>query len=130
MGSVNLRREVLAMKRVVLIALAVLATSVPARAQIELTGSYTPILDEDYIERGPGSDLGDFTGRALNDEARAKALLYTSNQPSTVERQCLAQAPWVEMYRPRGISIWRAVDSVGRVIAWKLRRLPEGHGDD
>ena len=129
-GPEPLRRKVLArerslmngigLTRIVALAGGLLAMSVPAFAQIELTGSYTPLLYEDYIERGPGSDLGDFTGMPLNDEARAKALLYTSNLPSTVERQCLAQAPWVEMYRPRGISIWREVDGVGRVIAWKL----------
>src|SRR6187549_2019244 len=90
-----------------------LALSVPASAQIELTGSYEPLMYEDYIERGPGSDLGDFTGMPLNDEARAKALLYTSNLPSTLERQCLPQAPWVMQYRPRGISIWAEEDRDG-----------------
>jgi hypothetical protein len=39
----------------------VLAFTRPASAQIELSGSYVPLLYEDYIERGPGSDLGDFT---------------------------------------------------------------------
>ena len=50
------------MKRIFILLLGALATSVPASAQIELTGSYAPLLYEDYIERGPGSDLGDFTG--------------------------------------------------------------------
>ena len=90
----------------------VLAMGVPAYAQIELTGSYSPILYEDYIERGPGSDLGDFTGMPMTDEGRAKALLYTSNLPSTIERQCLAQAPWVLQYRPLGMRIWNEVDKV------------------
>ena len=97
---------------------ALLVVSVPAFAQIELSGSYSPRLYEDYIERGPGSDLGDFTGMPLTDEARAKALLYTSNLPSTYERQCLAQSPWVGVYRPRGFKIWSEVDDGGRVIAW------------
>jgi hypothetical protein len=114
MGPHAVRREILATFACLLLG------SAPAFAQIELSGSWAPILYEDYIERGPGSDLGDFTGMPLNDEARAKALLYTSNLPSTIERQCLAQAPWVQMYRPRGISIWRDVDDAGRVIAWKL----------
>jgi hypothetical protein len=39
------------------------------------------MICEDYIEaRGPGSDLGDFTGMPLNDDARAKALQHV--QPS------------------------------------------------
>src|SRR6266498_3765107 len=98
----------------------VLLLGVPAFAQVDLNGTYTLIMHEDYIERGPGSDLGDFTGMPLNDEARAKALLYTSNLPSTIERQCLAQAPWVGMYRPLGLRIWSEVDRDDRVVAWKL----------
>jgi hypothetical protein len=46
----------------------------------------------------------------MTDEGAAKALLYTSNLPSTIERQCLAQAPWVGMYRPLGMRIWSEVD--------------------
>ena len=63
----------------------------PAWAQVQLTGTYEDRLYEDYIERGPGSDLGDFTGMPMTDEARAKALSYTSNMPMTLERQCLSQ---------------------------------------
>ena len=116
MGSIFVRREVLTMRALVVV-FAVLAFSVPAYAQIELTGSYSPILYEDYIERGPGSDLGDFTGMPLTDEGRAKGLLYTSNLPSTIERQCLAQAPWVLQYRPLGMRIWSEVDKDDKVIA-------------
>jgi len=109
-----------AMRKIPLLLVGMLAAPVHVFAQVDLTGSWAPRLYEDYIERGPGSDLGDFTGMPMNDEARAKALLYTSNLPSTVERQCLPQAPWVMQYRPRGISIWSEEDGDGNVIAWKL----------
>jgi hypothetical protein len=92
----------------------------PAYAQVELGGSYSIRMYEDYIERGPGSFLGDFTGMALSDDGRAKALLYSSGLPSTIERQCLAQSPWVPQYRPLGLRIWSEVDTSGRVIAWVL----------
>ena len=108
------------MKRTLLFVVGLFAFGAPASAQIELTGSYSPILYEDYIERGPGSDLGDFTGMPMTDEGRAKALLYTSNLPSTIERQCLAQAPWVLQYRPLGMRIWSEVDKDDKVIAWKI----------
>jgi len=55
-----------------------LLPAAPAAAQSELTGTYMPVMHEDYIERGPGSFLGDFTGTPLTDEGRVKALLYTS----------------------------------------------------
>jgi hypothetical protein len=99
---------------------ALLAIGAPASAQIELTGSYSVRMFEDYIERGPGSDIGDFTGMPLSDEGRAKALSYTSNLPSTAERQCLAVSPWVGLYRPLGYRFWSEVDLDGRVIAWKI----------
>src|SRR4026208_1043216 len=108
MGSIFVRREVLTMRSLAVV-FAALAFSVPAYAQIELTGSYSPILYEDYIERGPGSALGDFTGMPMTDEGRAKALLYTSNLPSTIEPQRLAPAPGVGMYPPPGVRVWREV---------------------
>jgi len=104
----------------VFVLIGALATAVPAFAQFEFEGSYTIRMYEDYIERGPGSDLGDYTGMPLSDEGRAKALLYTSNQPSTVERQCLAQSPWVIQYRPLGLRVWTQTDRNGRVIAYVM----------
>src|SRR5437868_3561230 len=108
------------LRRIATVVCGLLAASIPVSAQIELTGSYSPRLYEDYIERGPGSFLGDFTGMPLTDEARAKALLYTSNIPSVIERQCLAQSPWVGLYRPLGLRIWSEIDKAGRVIAWNM----------
>src|ERR671918_2689027 len=92
-------------RRAVLVAGAVLAFALPASAQVDLTGSYQTRMYEDYIERGPGEFMGNYTGMPLSDEGRAKALLYTSNLPSTYERQCLAQSAGVFQYRPRGIQI-------------------------
>jgi hypothetical protein len=111
-----MRREILTL----ILACGLLAASAPASAQVELSGEWQSILYEDYIERGPGSDLGDFTGMPLNDDARAKALMYTSNLPSLIERQCLHVSPWVMGYRPRGLSIWSVKDDAGKVIAWKI----------
>ena len=82
MGSNTMRRALLAGLLVTL--------STPAFAQVELGGSYAIRMHEDYIERGPGSFLGDFTGMPLSDEGRAKALRDTPILPSTIERQCLA----------------------------------------
>ena len=101
-------------------ALAAALAAASAHAQIDLSGEWAAKVHEDFDDRVPGDVQGDFTGVPMNDEARAKALLYTSNLPSTAERQCLPQAPWVVQYRPRGISIWSEEDRDGNVIAWKL----------
>ena len=97
-----------------------LLSAAPAFAQFNIVGSYGNPMHEDYIERGPGSDLGDYTGMPLTDEGRAKALLYTSNLPSTIERQCLAQSPWVLQYRPLGMTIWAEEDENGRTLAYVI----------
>ena len=72
--------------RVVALVAVVVGASTPVVAQSEFTGSYRTLMHEDYIERGPGSFMGDFTGMPLTDDGRAKALLYTSNLPDTRER--------------------------------------------
>jgi hypothetical protein len=94
--------------------------SAPVRAQVELTGNYIALMHEDYIERGPGSFMGDFTGVPLSDDGRAKALLYTSNLPSTAERQCLAQSAGIFQYRPVAIRIYAELNDTGRVLAWVI----------
>ena len=79
-------------RRTVLLAFALVAIAMPASAQVDLTGPYQTRMYEDYIERGPGEFMGNFTGMPLTDEGRAKGLLYTSNLPSTYQRQCLPQS--------------------------------------
>ena len=107
--------------RIVLLACAIVGgTTSPARAQVELTGNYIALMHEDYIERGPGSFMGDFTGVPLSDDGRAKALLYTSNLPSTAERQCLAQSAGIFQYRPVAIRIYAELNDTGRVLAWVI----------
>ena len=106
--------------RGVLVASGLLLMSAPALAQTELSGAYATRMYEDYIERGPGEFMGNFTGMPLSDEGRAKALLYTSNLPSIIERQCLAQSAGVLQYRPVGFRIWSELDEDGKVRAWVI----------
>ena len=129
MGSDTMRCEILraswisclgdsVLRSVVFVAISMMST--PAFAQVELSGTYAIRMYEDYIERGPGSFLGDFTGMPMSDEGRAKALRYSSSQPSTIERQCIAQSPWVGLYRPLALRFWSEVDESGRVVAWVM----------
>jgi hypothetical protein len=98
----------------------IMSAARPAFAQVELTGAWNVLMYEDYIERGPGEFLGNFTGMPLSDEGRAKALQYMSDIPSMYERQCTAQSPGVFQYRPLGLRIWGETDADGRVLAWVL----------
>ena len=106
--------------RLLVFGCALVALASPAVAQIELSGVYSMRMYEDYIERGPGEFMGNFSGMPLSDEGRAKALLYTSNLPSVYERQCLAQSTGVFQYRPGGLEIWSELAEDGSVLAWVL----------
>ncbi len=98
-----------------------LLTRMPASAQVDLNGGWQSLEHEDWIERGPGSDPVDYTGLALTDAGREKALSYTYAQLSTVERQCLYYAPHYVVWGPQGIKIWSEHDpTTGAVIAWKI----------
>lgn len=100
---------------------AVLAAAAPSAAQVELTGNYSGRLYEDYMERGPGIDLGDYTGVPLTDDGRAKALLYTPTVGAMIEHQCLAYGPYSGQFRPSGVRIVSQVNREGEVEAWILR---------
>ena len=99
---------------------ALLTFSAPARAQMDLNGSWSTRMYEDYIERGPGEFMGNFSGMPLSDEGRAKALLYTSNLPSIIERQCLHQSAGILQYRPVGFRVWSELATDGSVLAWVI----------
>src|SRR6185503_16815070 len=73
MGSHTMRSQIL-------IAAALLLTSMagPAFAQFDLAGQWQALNQQDAMNRGPGPDLGDYTGLPINDEARSVALSYTA----------------------------------------------------
>ena len=104
----------------VVLAIGVLAAGTPASAQIDLTGSWSSRLYEDWMERCCGRDLGDYTGLAITEEARAKALSWDASLNSLRERQCLLFSPWAGQFQPQGVRVWSELDAGGRVIAWKL----------
>jgi hypothetical protein len=112
--------QLLTVSLIVVTVLMMMPLATPAAAQVDLTGSYTTRMYEDYIERGPGEFMGNYTGMPLTDEGRAKALLYTSNLPSIYERQCLPQSAGVFQYRPTGFRIWTENADDGSVVAWVI----------
>ena len=106
--------------RVLLLAVPLVLASAPAFAQIDLTGSWLSRLHEDYVERGPGSPLGDYLGLPLSEEGRARALAHDPTVPSMRERQCMPLSPWSILYRPLGIRMWSELDARGNIVAWKI----------
>jgi hypothetical protein len=98
-----------------------LAAAAPARAQVELSGSWAARNHEDALERGAGPYAVDYTGLPLNDDARDKALSYSASQLGMIERQCGLYPPHYIALGPFGLKIWNETDSIsGETIAWKI----------
>jgi hypothetical protein len=95
--------------------------SVPAFAQIDLSGNWAARQHEDWEERGPGPEAVDYLGLPINEEARSRALTYSTSALSLPERQCLYYAPHYLLIGPFPLKIWSESDPVtGTLVAWKI----------
>jgi glyoxylase-like metal-dependent hydrolase (beta-lactamase superfamily II) len=102
------------------LALGLLASS--AWAQVDLTGTWSPRYQEDFSERIPGPELGDYTGLPLTDGARRYAESWDPARLTLPEEQCRVHvSPYI--YRgPTNIAVWEDRDPNTReLIAIKHR---------
>jgi len=77
------------MKYLILAALAATALlSGTANAQINLSGTYAMTLNEDFPERLPGPEIGDYLGIPVNAAARAHAEAWDASLLTLPEYQC------------------------------------------
>jgi glyoxylase-like metal-dependent hydrolase (beta-lactamase superfamily II) len=90
------RRSVHALMLVVTIA----GSASPAFAQIDLTGMWAPIFDEDQVERIPGPDVGDYAGMPITDALRFRADSWDASILTLPEHQC---KPHPSTYGFRGV---------------------------
>jgi cyclase len=82
----------------------------PAGAQISLVGDWVGRYQEDFQDRVPGPDLGDYTGLPVNDAARRYADSWDPSRVSLLEHQC---EPYVSPHIYRGplqFRIWEEKD--------------------
>src|SRR6266550_4893606 len=80
-----------------------------AFGQMDFSGNWAPLYHEDYPERIPGPELGDYMGIPVNDAARLRADSYDADRISVVtEYQC---RPHGADYSMRGLANMR-VDPV------------------
>lgn len=99
--------------KVLLFVTAMLAASVPAFAQVDLTGVWTPNLqDEDAAERLQGPSLVEFVGLPINDEARVWGLSYRPSRLSLPEHQCQVHVVEYIHRGPWDIQLWEERDPV------------------
>jgi len=108
----------LMMKRFALVVI-VLAAATPALAQIDLSGTWANRLHEDWFERAPGPEIGDYLGLPLNDEGRARADAYQVSLQAMPERQCILYTAHYMVLGPQNLRVMSELDPIsGRVVAW------------
>ncbi len=96
--------------------------SVPASAQVDLSGTWSPRYQEDFSERVPGPELGDYTALPITDGARRYAESWDPATLTIPEEQCRVHvSPYI--YRgPTNIAIWDERDPMTReLVAIKHR---------
>jgi len=81
----------------------------PASAQIDLTGMWAPIFNEDQPERVPGPEVGDYLGLPINDAARLHAITWDASLLTVPEHQC---KPHPSTYGFRGVGNLRITEEI------------------
>jgi len=77
----------------------------PAAAQVNVVGYWNPLVaDEDFIERVPGPNVGDYAGLPITNAARKRANTWDASLLTLPEHQC---KPHPSTYGFRGIGVLR-----------------------
>jgi glyoxylase-like metal-dependent hydrolase (beta-lactamase superfamily II) len=99
------------------------ALALPASAQVDLSGTWSPRYQEDFSERVPGPELGDYTGLPLTDGARRYAESWDPARLTMPEEQCRVHvSPYI--YRgPTNIAIWEDRDPNTRELTAIKHRI-------
>jgi hypothetical protein len=91
-------------------ALVLLWSALPASAQLNLSGNWSPRMHEDQPDRGPGPELGDYTGLPINDGARMAADTWDAARLRLREHQCqVHNGPYI-FHGPLQVRIWEDKD--------------------
>ena len=109
------------MVRCVLLMAAVLWAA-PAVAQVDIAGDWVARVHEDQPHRGPGAELGDYTGLPINDAARQKASHWDASILSLPERMAQPHPGVYFMRGPRpDMRVVRRFDPVShQLVAYTL----------
>ncbi len=102
--------------------LAVTLLATPAFAQVDISGEWGRNNDEDQPHRGPGAELGDYTGMPINAAARRKADTWDASILSQPEQQTKPHPAQYSMRGPRpDVRISKIVDPVsGQLVAYTI----------
>jgi cyclase len=100
--------------------LAILLGGGSASAQEILSGEWSPIHHEDFLERIPGPELGDYLGLPINDAARLFGESWDASRLTLKEHQCRVHISPYIYHGPLHLRIWEEKDpETQQVIAIK-----------
>ena len=93
--------------------------SIPATAQEDPTGEWSPRFHEDEPERIPGPEIGDYLGLPINPAARLRGDSWDAALIELPENQCRPHSSDYEWRGPAQLRIWKEVDrSTQQTIAY------------
>jgi glyoxylase-like metal-dependent hydrolase (beta-lactamase superfamily II) len=91
----------------------------PLFAQYDLTGEWGARYHEDYSERIPGPELGDYLGLPITDAAKLRADSWDASIATLPEWQCRPHPADYGSRGPADLRIWKDVDTqTQQVIAY------------
>ena len=95
----------------------------------DLSGFWSPAMHEDGLERGGGSELGDYAGFALNEAGRLWALSYDPARVTLKHHQCDAYVAPYQMRAVGNFRIWEERDPHDQhlVAVHVWAQVTEGH---
>jgi hypothetical protein len=97
-----------------------LASAATASAQSPLAGNWNSLRFEDEQDRGPGPDLGDYSGLAINSAARLFADSWDASRLTLQEHQCRVHVSPYIYHGPLNLRIWVEKDpETQQIIAVK-----------
>lgn len=114
-------RQISRSRRAVLgsLALCAVLAGAGASAQEDPSGMWAPRFDEDWFERIPGPEIGDYAGLPINDAARLRGDSWDAALVELPENQCRAHGSDYGWRGPSNLRIWTEVDRATQsVIAY------------
>ena len=82
----------------------------PLLAQMDPTGEWAPQFHEDFLERIPGPDIGDYLGIPINDAARLRGDSWDASLLTLPENQCRPHPSDYAWRGPANLRIWKEID--------------------
>jgi hypothetical protein len=110
-----------------LLALGLSMGSVTAFAQVDFSGDWGVLIHEDFQDRIPGPEIGDYLGIPINNAARLRADSWDASLLTMPEWQCRPHSADYVWRGPSPMRIWKEIDPVRReLLAWRVESERSG----